>query len=304
MSWAVLRPPAGVLERGEPGDHAGVRRAGHGAHDDGVEEDAELPLLLGHFVRPVREPEPAQPVLGRARGDGVGLAPGGLDLLNGVLPGSADADVEPCRVEPRVGPHDAREQDVADLVVARIVPVDPAFLDEPDLEAELGADRGHLARVVGLVAADRHERVRTGGEHVRHDVLQLPGLVAAVGQTAVAVLPLGPDLGAAQMGGEPVEPVDGAGPEGEREALEVGDGHRVLRTSWAGLPGSRARKPGTAYGGDPRRGLLAARGYVLWARGSAGAHPIWSWTGGPCRDEDLAHHRARALGYQSWKTGG
>ena len=37
---------AGLLEGREAGDHARVRGAGHRAHDDGVEEDVELLLLL------------------------------------------------------------------------------------------------------------------------------------------------------------------------------------------------------------------------------------------------------------------
>ena len=55
-------------------------------------------------------------------------------------------------------------------------------------------DRGDLAGVVGLVAADRDQRVRALGERVGDEVLELAGLVAAVGEPGVAVLALGPDL--------------------------------------------------------------------------------------------------------------
>jgi hypothetical protein len=48
------RAAAGVLEGGEPSDHASVRRAGDRADDDGVEDDAELLLLLDDLVGPVR----------------------------------------------------------------------------------------------------------------------------------------------------------------------------------------------------------------------------------------------------------
>ena len=56
---------------GEPGDHAGVGAAGHGAHDDRVEVDAELLLLLVDLVGPVREPQSAQSG-GRTRRPGSG----------------------------------------------------------------------------------------------------------------------------------------------------------------------------------------------------------------------------------------
>ena len=120
-----------VLERREPGDHPGVRRAGDRAHDDRVEEDAELPLLLGHLERPVGEPQPAERVLRGARRDGVRRAARRLDLGDRVLPRPPDADVEARRVEPHVGAHDPAEQDVADLVVDRVGPVHPLLLHEP-----------------------------------------------------------------------------------------------------------------------------------------------------------------------------
>ena len=42
---------------GKPGDHAGMGAAGNGAHDDRVEVDAKLLLLLMYLVGPVREPQ-------------------------------------------------------------------------------------------------------------------------------------------------------------------------------------------------------------------------------------------------------
>jgi hypothetical protein len=128
-SWSS----AGFLQRGESGDHSGVRGPGDRAHDDGVEEHVELLLLLGHLVGPVDEAESAEPVLGGAGGDGIGRAATCCDVVEGVLPRLADADVEPGRVEPYVGAHDPRQQDVADFVVDRVVPVNPALLHEPDL---------------------------------------------------------------------------------------------------------------------------------------------------------------------------
>ena len=61
-------------------------------------------------------------------------------------------------------------------------------------------DGRDLPGVVRLVAADRHEGVRAGREDVRDDVLQLAGLVAAVGESRADVLALGPHLRATEMG--------------------------------------------------------------------------------------------------------
>ena len=106
---------------------------------------------------------------------------------------------KPLLVEAHVGAHDPREQDVADLVVDRVVPVDPLLLDQPALQAEVRGDGRDLPGVVGLEAADRDERVGALGEHVGDDVLQLAGLVAAVRQARAAVLALGPHRRAAEM---------------------------------------------------------------------------------------------------------
>ena len=94
---------------------------------------------------------------------------------------------------------------------------------------EVRGDGGDLPGVVGLVAADGDERVGAAGEGVGDDVLQLADLVAAVGQAAVDVLALGPDLGAAQVLGQPLQVLDGGGAEGERVALELLEDHGV---SW------------------------------------------------------------------------
>ena len=114
----------------EAGDHAGLRRAGHRADDDRVEEDAELALLLGHLAGPAREAEPAERMVGRAGRDRVRLAAALLDRRERLLPARADADVEPGGVEPHVGAHDPRQQDVPDLVVDGVGPVDPVLLHE------------------------------------------------------------------------------------------------------------------------------------------------------------------------------
>jgi hypothetical protein len=133
----------------------------------GVEEEPQFLFLLLDLVGPVREAEAAQPVVGRARRDGVRAAPGGPDVLQRLLPAGLDADAEALVDQPDVGPHDPGEQDVAHPVVDRVGPVNPVLLDQPGLQAELGRDRGDLAGVVGLHAADRDQRVCTLGQRVR-----------------------------------------------------------------------------------------------------------------------------------------
>ena len=92
-----------------------------------------------------------------------------------------------------------------------------------------GARRGgrDLARVVGLDAADRDERVAALGERVGDEVLELARLVAAVGEAAVAVVALGPDRGAAEVARQPVEAVDGRRAEQQRVAGERVEAHRA-----------------------------------------------------------------------------
>ena len=202
-------------------------RAGHRAHDDRVEEEAELALLLGHLVGPAREPEPAERVVRRAGGDRVRLSTALLDGRERVLPALADPDVESSRIEPHVGAHDPREEDVADLVVDGVGPLDPVLLDEHAAQAETRGDRRDLARVVGLHATDRHERVAALREGLGHEVLELADLVAPVGEARVAVLALGPDLHlASEVLLEALEPMDRRRPERQRDPLEVGEAHR------------------------------------------------------------------------------
>src|SRR5699024_6753411 len=63
---------------------------------------------------------------------------------------------------------------------------------------------------------------------VGNDVLELARLVPTEGETGVDVLALGPHPGPAEGLAQSLQCVHGAGPEGERVALEVRDGHGVL----------------------------------------------------------------------------
>ena len=65
--------PSRLVLAGETGDHPGVGGARDRADDDGVEEDAQFPFLLLHLVGPVGEAQPAQPVVGPAGRDRVGV---------------------------------------------------------------------------------------------------------------------------------------------------------------------------------------------------------------------------------------
>src|SRR5699024_4206845 len=129
------------------------------------------------------------------------------------LPALLEADAEPGFYELDLGAHDPRQDNVADPIVHRIRPVDPALLHQTRLEAELGSDRGDLPRVVRLHAADRDQMRGALSERVGNQVLELAGLVATEGEPGVAVLTLGPDAGTAEVLGEPVERMDRARPE-------------------------------------------------------------------------------------------
>ena len=193
-------------------------------------------LLVGDLAGPAREPVAAERMVRGAGRDRVGLAAALADVVERLFPALAEPDVEARVGQPHVGAHDPREQDVADLLVARVVPVDPVLLHEHAGKAEVRCDRRDLARVVGLHAADRDEGVAALRERVGGEVLELAHLVAAVGEAGVAVLALGPDLDlAAEVLGEALEPVDRGGAEGERDAGEVGEGHRG-----SGSPGKRS----------------------------------------------------------------
>jgi hypothetical protein len=211
---------------GEARDHPRLRRAGDRADDDRVEEDAELRLLLGDLVCPAREAVAAEWMVGRAGRDRVRLAAARLDVGERLLPARPEPDVEAARVEPHVGAHDPREQDVPDLVVDGVGPLDPVLLHEHAAEPEPRGDGRHLARVVRLHAADRDERVAALNERVGGEVLELPHLVPAEGEARVAVLALRPDLDLpAELLGEARQPVHRRRPEEQGDAVEVGKRH-------------------------------------------------------------------------------
>ena len=159
---------------------------------------------------------------------------------------------KPGRVEADVGAHDAREQDVADLVVDDVGPLDPALLDEHAAEPEARGDGRHLARVVRLHAADRDERVAALRERVGGEVLQLAHLVPAVGEPGAARPPASPRSSTSppRCSLEPLEPVHRRGAELERHAVEAREAH--VRRGPSPSPRARRRR-------RPRRSPPARR---------------------------------------------
>src|SRR6185437_10228099 len=171
-------------------------------------------------------------MVGSASRDGIWPTAGFFDLPQRLFPALLEADAEFSGYEPHVRPGQPADQDVADLVVDRIWPVHPAFLDEHALEAYPGRDRRDLAGVVGLHAADRNQRVAAFGQGIGDQVLQLARLVTAVGDPRVTVLALGPDGRAAQMRGQPFQRVHRRWAEQQRVPLKRADRHRILPNAY------------------------------------------------------------------------
>jgi hypothetical protein len=148
-------------------------------------------------------------VVGAAGRNRVWLAAALLDRRECVLPALPDPDVEARRVEPHVRTHDPREEDVADLVVDDVRPLDPVLLHEDATKAESRGDGRDLTCVVRLHAADRDIRVAPLREGICGEVLELAHLVAAVRKPRVAVLPLRPDVDiATEMLAQPLQSMD------------------------------------------------------------------------------------------------
>lgn len=145
-----------LLRQLEPGNHARKRRPRHRAHNHRVKEHAQLLLLRLDLERPPCEPQPAERVVRRARGDVVRLLARGLELRGELGQGRLVLDAKGRRVQARVAAHQARELQVADFLVAGVRPVDPVLLDGGGFEARGDGDGGHGAGVVGLDAADGH----------------------------------------------------------------------------------------------------------------------------------------------------
>ena len=152
-------------------------------------------------------------------------------------PPDADVEARPGRSRTSA-PMMRRQQDVAHLVVDRVVPVHPVLLHEPALEPEVRRHGRHLAGVVGLVrrrstpACRRPWPARPGrctracGSCCR----RTPGRCCTSSRLAQIRAP-------PRCVGQPVERVHRARPERQPVARELGQSHRHI------LPGySTARR--------------------------------------------------------------
>ena len=100
-------------------------QAGHRAHHDRVEEQAELASCSATSSAPAGEAEATQGMVGGARGDHIG-SPGGLDGGGALLQLGPEADGEAgMGGAVYVGAHDPRQQDVADSLVGGVCPARP-----------------------------------------------------------------------------------------------------------------------------------------------------------------------------------
>ena len=176
-----------------------------------------------------------------AGGNGVRLAAGRLDVGDGLIPALLEADAEAGLHQPHLRTHQAAELDVADAVVRHVRPVDPALLNEHNVHAQVGADGRHLPGVVRLDPADRHERVAALGASVGDQVLELARLVAAVGETAVAVVALGPQVRPAEVSRQALQPMHGRGAEQQRDAIKGVELHGRQSASREALPAGPQR---------------------------------------------------------------
>ena len=177
---AAGRPPRS--RAANPATMPGLGAAGHRADDDGVEEDAELALLLGDLVRPARRSR-------ARRAGGPRRRPGWRTACRRAPrpPRSACSQLSlkpmpnPALTSRTSAPASRLMQDVADLVVDGVRPVDPALLHQHALQAQRAAATAATWRVwLRLHAADRDQRVAALRQRVGDEVLELAGLVAAV----------------------------------------------------------------------------------------------------------------------------
>ena len=121
-------------------------------------------------------------MLGAARRDGEGLAARLLHVVHGLFPAGADANVKARSIQAHIGAHDAAHLDVAHAVVHRVGVVHPVLLHQHALHAQVCSHGGHLARLVGLDAADGDQRVVAACDGFGDQVFELARLVAAKGQ--------------------------------------------------------------------------------------------------------------------------
>ncbi len=116
------------------------------------------------------------------------------------------------------------EQHVARLRVGRVAVARAVLEQDVAGQAELGAGRRGLARVVGLGRALRHHDVGALPDRLGHQVFELARLVAARAETG-AVVALDPQLRPREPGGKALHRLERGGPVAEADTGEAGEVH-------------------------------------------------------------------------------
>src|SRR2546428_6096263 len=163
----------------EAREHPCLGAARDRAHDDRVEEQSDLMFLLLYLQGPLSEANSTKPMVGRSCRNAIRLTTRGLDLAECLLPARLEANAEPFFHEPHVGSQDPAEEDVADLVVHRIGPIDPALLDQYTFHSQSSRNGGDLARVIRLNPTDGKPSVATLSQRGSKQILNVTSRVAA-----------------------------------------------------------------------------------------------------------------------------
>lgn len=110
-------------------------------------------------------------------------------------------------------PHQTDQKGVAGVMIRRSVFLHPLLQLHFDVQTQLARRRDRLAHMVRLHGTRRQQGIGTFGQGVANIVLQLPGLVAAKGETG-AVIAFDPEFNT-QVGTQVVEPFQGRGLMGQ-----------------------------------------------------------------------------------------
>ena len=153
----------------------------------------------------------------------------GFYIRKGGFPTFANTNIETFIDQFNLRPHDAAHQDVANPVINRVVKWHPAFLNQTALHADLRSNRGNLPCVVGLHTTNRHQRIGTRFDRIRHDIFHLTDLVTAKSQTGIAIFALGIQCNiAAKMFGQTRQRFNRRRAKGQRVFFKLVQIHRAL----------------------------------------------------------------------------
>ena len=205
----------------EPGHQPAVGTRATRTDDHVINPEAHFGQLLLQLLRAIHVAQPADRVRPAARHN-VGLAAQRPDFVGGlfhrlghVAAGRHHRD--------RLHAHQPIQEIVARgvrLVAARY----PLLDDKPALQAFLDCGRQRDAAVVGLRCPAGNQRIRTLGERIAHQELELAGLVSARIQ-AQHIVALDPDPRAAKRSREVRQKLKGRRPLGVAAAGETAQIH-------------------------------------------------------------------------------